>query len=172
MIILIMLPFIDIIGVVAVTVTVNGDRSIQNGLWFQSNKSVFSLLFPFYCHIANIYLSRIQLPYIELLTIIYRWLGDIILDLGMYFVVPGGKGLSYKRFNFSSYLNPRLRRFQKRTPLIWISRPVLGFNVWVGLFIYILIYLYRSILTLFHALIMWNTRKQRITHGLPWYALV
>ena len=118
MIILIMLPFIDIIGVVAVTVTVNGDRSIQNGLWFQSNKSVFSLLFPFYCHIANIYLSRIQLPYIELLTIIYRWLGDIILDLGMYFVVPGGKGLSYKRFNFSSYLNPRLRRFQKRTPLI------------------------------------------------------
>ena len=33
MIILIMLPFIDIIGVVAVTVTVNGDRSIQNGLW-------------------------------------------------------------------------------------------------------------------------------------------
>ena len=118
MIILIMLPFIDIIGVVAVTVTVNGNKSIQNGFWFQSNKLVFSLLFPFYCPPTNIYFSLIQLPYIELLTIIYRLLGESILDLGMYFVVPGNKGLSYKRFSFSLYLNPCLRRFQIRTPLI------------------------------------------------------
>ena len=45
MIILIMLPFIDIIGVVVVTVTVNGDKSIQNGLWFQSNNLVFPYSF-------------------------------------------------------------------------------------------------------------------------------
>ena len=65
----------------------------------------------------------------------------------MYFVVPGGNGVSYKRFNFSSYLNPLFRRFQNRTPLIVISRPVLGFNMWVGVFIYVFMYLYFSLLT-------------------------
>ena len=93
-------------------------------------------------------------------------MGDIILDLGMYFVVPGGKGLSYKRFNFSSYLNPRLRRFQKRTPLIWISRPVLGFNVLVGLFIYVFIFIYPNPISRFDYV------KYKKTENNTWSSLV
>ena len=60
---------------------------------------------------------------------------DNIRDFGTNIVVSGGNGLYNKRFNFSSYLILYLRRFQKRTPLICIFRPVLDFNVFIGLFV-------------------------------------
>ena len=44
-------------------------------------------------------------------------------------------------------------------------------NVWMCVFIFLFMYFYLSLLTPVQALIEWSTRKQRTTHGLPWYAL-
>ena len=64
-----------------------------------------------------------------------------------------------------------LYKVPEANSVVWISRPELGFNAWLCVFIFLFMYIYLSILTPLEALINWNTRNQRTTHGLPWYAL-
>ena len=45
-------------------------------------------------------------------------------------------------------------------------------NVWMCVFIFLLMYFYLSLLTPVRSLMKWSTRKRKTTHGLPWYALV